>query len=159
MGELTLLTKAGPIPSKFDYESSTATASIPHNVHVHEDRLERSHVEQLCPSPKNRPYDDLLDMWPTNDGRDRTFPVVSIVKGMSFILVDLPEGSGQLQKIQAGRQLIYANAVSLDKDWLPSFVAPYFYEVLSHEKDGSVRIRARMIGKLFFLEEHSYSPR
>ena len=159
MGELTLLTKAGPILSKFDSECSTAIASIPHNVHVHQDRLERSRVEQLCPSAENRPYDDLLDMWPTNDGRDRTFPVVSIVKGMSFLLIDFPQGSGQLQKIQVGRQLIYANAVSLDKDWLPSFVAPYFYEILSHEKNDSVRIRARMIGKLCFLEEHSYSPR
>ena len=149
MGELTLLTKAGPIPSKFDYESFIAIASIPHNVHVHQDRLERSRVEQLCHFPENRPYDDLLDMWPTNIGQYRIFPVVSIVKGMSFILINFPQGSGQLQTIRVGRQLTYADAVSLDEDWLPSFLAPYFYEILSHKGDDSVRIRARMIGKLF----------
>lgn len=156
VGELTLLTKAGPILSKFDYESFTATASIPHNVHVHQGRLERARVERLCPSPENRPYDDLLDMWPTNIGHYETFPVVSIVKGMSFILIDLPRDHRQLQKFQVGRQLRYADAVSLDKEWLPSFFAPYFYEILSHKEDDLVGIRARMIGKLFCVRTLSF---
>ena len=146
--ELTLLTKAGPIRSKYDRGSFSAIASIPHNVHIHHDHLVRSRVEHLFSSAENKPYDDLLDLWPSDpSGLCSTFPVVSVVKGMTFILVDFPRGGGQLQKIQVGRQLNYANSLILDKEWLPSFIAPYFYEILSEQEDKTLRIRARMIGR------------
>ena len=141
--ELTLLTKAGPIRSNFDNRSSSALAEIPHNIHIHQDCLERSRVEQLQPFSETGPPDDLLHLWHSN----KAFPVVSIVKGMSFILIDFPRNSGSIQKLQVGRQLRYADALRLDEEWLPSFVAPYFYEILTKESNGSLRIRARMIGK------------
>ena len=146
--ELTLLTKAGPIRSKYDHGSFSATASIPHNVHIHHDHLVRSRVEHLLSSTEKKPCDDLLDLWPSDSsGISMTFPVVSVVKGMTFILIGFPQGGGQLQKMQIGRQLTYAKSLSLDKEWLPSFIAPYFYEILSEHKDKTLRIRARMIGR------------
>ena len=146
--ELTLLTKAGPIRSKYDHGSFSAFASIPHNVHIHSDYLVRSRVEHLFPSVDNKPYDDLLDLWPSDpSGLSLTFPVVSVVKGMTFILIGFPQGGGQLQKIQVGRQLAYAQSLSLDKEWVPSFIAPYFYEILLEQEDKSLKIRARMIGR------------
>ena len=146
--EMTLLTKAGPILSKYDHRSFSATASIPHNVHIHHDHLVRSRVELFSPSAENRPCDDLLDLWPSDpSGLPLTFPVVSVVKGMTFILIGFPEGGGQLQKLQVGRQLAYAKTLSLDKEWQPSFIAPYFYEILSEQEDKTLRTRARMIGR------------
>ncbi|KAL8793626.1 MAG: hypothetical protein Q9195_003778 [Heterodermia aff. obscurata] len=144
--ELTLLTKAGPIHSKYDHRSFSAIASIPHNVHIHHDSLECSRVERLVSSVENKPYDDLLDLWPSDpSGLSLTFPVVSVVKGMTFILIGFPQGGGQLEKLQVGRQLTYAETLSLDKEWLPSFIAPYFYEILSEQEGKTLRIRARMI--------------
>lgn len=146
--ELTLLTKAGPIRSKYDHGSFSAIASIPHNVHIHRDCLVRSRVEHLLSSVGNKPCDDLLDLWPSDpSGFCSTFPVVSVVKGMTFILIGFPQGGGQLQKIQVGRQLTYANSVTLDQEWLPSLIAPYFYEILSEHEEKTLRIRARMIGR------------
>ena len=146
--KLTLLTKAGPIRSKYDHGSSSAMASIPHNVHIHHDYLVRSRVEDLFPSGENKPDDDLLDLWPfDSSGVSLTFPVVSVVKGMTFILIGFPHGGGQLQKLQVGRQLTYAKSLSLDEEWLPSFIAPYFYEILSEQEDKTLSIRARMIGR------------
>lgn len=125
--KLTLLTKAGPIQSEFDWGSSSAVATIPHDVHIHNDCLERSKVQQLYHSSGNRSHDDLLDMWPSNsDGSDSSFPVVSIVKGMSFVLIGFPGGGGRLQRIQIGHQLTYANALNVS-----SFGAfPFFSYVL-----------------------------
>lgn len=141
---LMLSTKAGIIMAVYNDKLSSAIAKVPHDVHVHQDCLQYSRVQGLQP---NVEHDDLLDMWPSgSDGYSR-FPVVSVVKGMTFILIGFPTDNGALQKMQTGRQLTYAKALTLDEQWLPSFVAPYFYEVLSEHDDYSLRIRARMIGK------------
>ena len=70
---------------------------------------------------------------------------MSIVKGMTFILIEFPSIENHLQRLQAGRQLRYAEAVSLDEEWTPSFAAPYFYCLLSQADEQITRIRARMI--------------
>ena len=142
--DLKLATKAGIISAAYDDKLSSATARVPHDVHVHQDCLQHSRVQGLQP---NVEHDDLLDMWPTGSDGYVTFPLVSVVKGMTFILIGFPTGSGALQKMQIGRQLTYAKALSLDEQWLPSFVAPYFYEVVSEHSDHYFNIRARMIGK------------
>ena len=145
--ELILVTKAGPIQSAYNDMTSSAKAKIPHNVHIHQDRLERSRVEQLQPLPDTNRNGSLLALWPyESDGSRSTFPVVSIVKGMTFILVELPRDSEHLRSLRADRQSIYANALKLDEKWLPSFVAPYFYETFSDDGQ-SVEIHARMMGK------------
>ena len=61
----------------------------------------------------------MFDLWPRNgDGNYETFPVVSIVKGMSFILIH---------------------------DWSPSFVAPYYFVIVSECDGKPIQIRSRMI--------------
>ena len=145
--DLMLATKAGIIKAAYDDKLSSATARVPHDVHVHRDCLQHSRVQGLQPNVELTPLDDLLDMWPSGSDGYLTFPIVSVVKGMTFILIGFPTHSGALQKIEVGRQLTYAKAVTLDEQWLPSFVAPYFYEVLSEQSDHSLKIRARMIGK------------
>lgn len=139
-------TKAGSIQSKYDRERGWAVASIPHNVHVHTSRLTRSRVESLHPLIETRPQDDMIDLWPcgSNDSFFE-FPVVSIVKGMTFILIGLPNVEHYLQKLQVGRQMKYAEAIALDDGWSPSFVAPYFYSILSGDKEQPTKTRTRMI--------------
>ena len=139
-------TKAGTIHSKYDREHGWAVACIPHNVHIHTSRLTHSRVESLHPSMETRPQDDLIDLWPceTNDSF-LEFPVVSVVKGMTFILIALPNVEHYLQKLQVGRQMKYAEAIALDEGWSPSFTAPYFYSLLSADKEHPTRIRSRMI--------------
>lgn len=141
-----LRTKAGSIRSKYDREHGWAVASIPHNVHIHTNRLTRSQVESLHTSIEARPQDDLLDLWPCGS-KDSffEFPVVSIVKRMTFILIALPNVEHYLQKLQVGRQTKYAEAIALDEGWSPSFVAPYFYTILSEDKEQPTKIRTRMI--------------
>ena len=159
--DLILSTKAGVIRAAYDDKSSSAIARVPHDVHIHQDCLQHSRVRGLQPNIED---DDLLDMWPSGSDGYSTFPVVSVVKGMTFILIGFPTNSGALQKLQTGRQLTYAKALSLDEEWLPSFVAPYYYEVLSEDSDHSLNIRARMIGKhitwaLDFMSVGAFSPR
>ena len=159
--DLILVTKAGIIRAAYDDRLSSAIARIPHDVHIHQDCLQHSRVQGLQP---NVEHDDMLDMWASGSDGYTTFPVVSVVKGMTFILIGLPTNSGALQKLQTGRQLTYAKALNLDEQWLPSFVAPYYYEVLSEPSDNSLKIRARMIGKhitraLDLTSARAFSPR
>jgi len=139
-------TKAGSIESKYDRERGWAVASIPHNVHIHTSRLTRSRVESLHSSTETRPQDDLIDLWPrgSNDSF-LEFPVVSVVKGMTFILIGLPNVENYLRKLQMGRQMKYVKAIALDEGWSPSFAAPYFYSILSEGQEQPTRIRTRMI--------------
>lgn len=144
--ELDIKTKAGSIQSTYDRLRQWAVASIPHSVHIHQSRLTNSSVQSLCPSVGTRQPDDLLDLWPHgSDGSLSEFPVVSIVKGMTFILISLPNVEDYLQKLQVGRQMRYAEAIALDEAWTPSFAAPYFYTILSEGKGQPTKIRARMI--------------
>lgn len=133
---VTRLTKAGRIGAT--YNGGRAVAEIPHNVHVHETRANWADLSRTQPA---NVYDNLVRQ---REGCSQSFPVVSIVKGMTFVLVDFPSVADYLEILQVGGPGLIPAGRSLDKDWKPSFVAPYFYVVLNN--DGHViRVRARMI--------------
>lgn len=77
--------------------------------------------------------------------KDQSFPVVSIVKGMTFALIDLTETPEVLVALEVGK----GPEVELDEEWKPSFVgALYYRRIEDTEKSvGQVihNIRARMI--------------
>jgi len=84
----TLLTKAGPISIKKDEETGGVTAMIPHDVRIHQQTL-----KGVLPSLP----EDVQGMVRSGLSRDREInlaemnaPVVDIVKGMTFLLVELP---------------------------------------------------------------------
>ncbi|KAL8823990.1 MAG: hypothetical protein Q9191_005387 [Dirinaria sp. TL-2023a] len=142
----TVLTKAGPIEAEYNDGNAWATARIPHDVHIHQQRFARSRLTSLDLPSTSSPQDDMLKFWPRDSSGDYPeFPLVSIVKGMSFILVEFPNVEEYLQKLQLGRQMTYANTVILDQDWTPSFIAPYFYVILQESDAQSITIRSRMI--------------
>lgn len=126
--EGTLVTKAGPIP--VTYASGFAKAHIPHNVHIHSKPLLQSHLCDLQPGLASLAEGALKDS-----------PVVSIVKGMTFALVELPD----LETLSKASTTAEHTKADLDLDWDDSFVACYFYVRPSSPVDGKRQLRTRMI--------------
>jgi PhzF family phenazine biosynthesis protein len=119
-------TKAGRIELEFDNSKKTAKAAIPHNVHIHSNVYERSEVERLQPS---------IGFYP------ETSPVVSIVKGMTFVLIALD----MQDALTFVNTTPYPVKVDLDAGWDVSFAGSYFYFRLPGGDDSTVRLRTRMI--------------
>ena len=139
--ELTLLTKAGPIAARYSSRTRLAEAEIPHNVKVHQATVNRLQVVESQPSLRQVIG---FEQW-ISDNPDQpraSFPVVSIVKGMTFILVDFPNHNC-LKAIQQSRFGI--SDIRLDVGWASSFISPYFYVEDSCGDDGIAKIEARMI--------------
>ena len=135
--QLHLRTKAGLIHSTYDSTGiPTASASIPHNVHIHSKQIS---LAELTASQSSLA---------TFLGENATFPLVSIVKGMTFVLVSLPslEALAALNISPVSTSKWCENA--LDEEWEPSFLAAYYYVLLSEtatEQGATSRIRTRMI--------------
>lgn len=132
----TLITKAGEIP--FDIErlphgTFRAMASIPHNVHIHSNKLSLEMIDKLQPSLSK---DDFMEASGCH--------LVSIVKGMTFALIELGSMAA-LEKVALSSTPTLPS-VNLDNDWSPSFVATYFYVVQKGLADTEVvKIDCRMI--------------
>lgn len=114
-----------------------AACAVPYKFHVHSQRVG---IEKII---STQPH---IQIVPTIDKeKDRTFPLVSIVKGMTFVLVDLTNNPEVFAALQAGK----APEVELDPEWAPSFVGCMYYKVLNKaEQAGEPTIhnlQARMI--------------
>ncbi|KAL8928433.1 MAG: hypothetical protein Q9208_001666 [Pyrenodesmia sp. 3 TL-2023] len=132
---LTLLTKAGPIHAHYDAKTGTAKANIPHNVRIHQSAV---------------PFPSILEAQPTFEALQlrHSYPLVSIVKGMTFILINLPQVS-DLASLATDGPRIDPHAIQPDAGW-ESFTAPYYYAVMSEdEATRHLRIRSRMIEPSF----------
>lgn len=130
------LTKAGRIELEYDGTTRTASAAIPHDVHVHSTAYLKDELQRLQPSVGRLPASS---------------PVVSIVKGMTFVLVELDS----LDSLQFVNTTAYHVQTTLDKEWDDSFVGTYFYYRLPRASNaGNVRLRTRMIeGSLYVNPE------
>lgn len=127
-----LITKAGRIAVTYDAGSSTAEADIPHNVHIHSGNVAKEVIKGVQPDGIPSEVEHAMDA---------SFPIVSIVKGMTFALVKLPSVDA-LRSFKTGGGALQ---VELDHGWNSGFVAPYFYVLLGDDRDGTVRLRTRMI--------------
>ncbi|KAI4125398.1 MAG: hypothetical protein LQ338_004260 [Usnochroma carphineum] len=134
---ITLQTKAGPIGGRFRSFNQTAEASIPHNVRIHRTPVPMKSIVHAQPSLKG------------SEARLKaSYPLVSIVKGMTFVLINLA-GVGDLAELVVGGPRIDPSTVEWDQGWA-SFTAPYFYTILSESKEARrIRIRSRMIEPSF----------
>lgn len=126
-GKLT--TKAGEIPITYGPATRYSCAQIPHNVHIHQSEVV---------------LEDLIRCQPTlaldQPHLSPTFPVVSIVKGVTFVLIELPDIE-TLARISTTTTSI---AYQLDEGWAESFVANYFF-VKENRSGNTVTLRTRMI--------------
>ncbi|KAF2853786.1 phenazine biosynthesis protein-like protein PhzF family [Plenodomus tracheiphilus IPT5] len=127
--------KAGPVGLRYDVAKKTAKASIPHDVHVHKRRYRREELFQLQPRLAHAQQQNHIQV-------KGDYAVVSIVKGMTFILVEL-ESSQELELVSlAGRSVVVDG---LDEDWNATFVGMYFFVRTGKSTEGASMLRTRMI--------------
>ncbi|KAK5265359.1 hypothetical protein LTR99_000082 [Exophiala xenobiotica] len=114
-----LQTKAGKIPIFYNPYRQVAACAVPFDFHQHSRQVP---VEKLIAT---QPH---LQIVPTIDKiKDKSFPLVSIVKGMTFVLVDLTDNPEIFAALQAGK----SPEAELDSEWSPSFVGCMYYKVLA----------------------------
>ena len=130
---VTLLCKAGPIVGRYDPKTKLAQAEIPHNVRIHQEPVSGRAVL------KAQPYLSRTSVV-TSELR-----VVSIVKGMSFVLIQVPSISPHLEKLEISGHSVDCDAVKLDEGWTPSFIGTYFYTITSQYNEKPVKLRTRML--------------
>lgn len=142
----TLHTKAGPVAASFDHATRSATADIPHNVKLHQSSVHWKYILELQPSLLQGQVGEELEGWTRRyDGSEAEFPIVSIVDGMSFVLVRLPLVDKYLDKLRSNQGALIPGVAKLDEGWATGFLGLYYYVILPDEGDEIVRIRARMI--------------
>lgn len=121
-------TKAGPIALEYSNATHRASAVIPHDVHVHAAQCSGTELARLQPG---------LGKYPQGS------PVVSIVKGMTFALVDVES----LEGLAAVSTTSHKLDVERDEGWTEGFVGSYFFARLPEEGAGVTKLRTRMIDR------------
>ena len=112
-----IIEKAGRIPVSLDAVTGEAIADIPHEFHVH-----------------NITFKSTLS--------DTPAVCVSIVRGMSFVLVELPDLSSLAQ---ASETLTKSNASAvLDESWQTGFMATMYFVAQGQDTFGRKAYRTRM---------------
>ncbi|KAL8940478.1 MAG: hypothetical protein Q9216_002807 [Gyalolechia sp. 2 TL-2023] len=130
---ITLQAKAGPILAHFNRETGIAEADIPHNVRIHQASVPLQSIVDVQPS-----------MQKLEANIQPSCPLVSIVKGMTFVLVNLPR-TEDLAELIVGGPGIDRDTLRWDHGW-ESFTAPYFYTIVSENEERKYQhIRSRMI--------------
>jgi trans-2,3-dihydro-3-hydroxyanthranilate isomerase len=131
----SLITKAGPISVQFDPQRQVAAAEIPHKVHTHKSETTKDEILAL---------QSTLTQAADVEKMSASFPVVSIVKGMTFTLVDFTAAPSLLTELKAGE----APKPELDEGWTPSHFGTIYYSQLVPDTGAENfihRIRVRMI--------------
>jgi len=139
-----LFTKAGRIGISLNEDGRGVKAEIPHNVHIHKHTL----------GDLERPIAGLSKEKELRKAELKA-PIVSIVKGMTFLLVEL-ESLGMLGRVKLeGLQVDFHGVLDREDGWGESFVAKYYFVVLKggegvnavNGRGGRevVRVRARML--------------
>jgi PhzF family phenazine biosynthesis protein len=131
------ITKAGPVPIFLKGDGSeggvlpVVSVDIPHNVHIHAHTI----------GDLERPILGLSAI-PEIRKAELRAPIVSIVKGMTFLLVEL-KSLTTLGEVTMENPGVDFHGL-LDGDWGEGFVSKYYFVVLGEER-GVVRVRTRMI--------------
>lgn len=110
---------------------------MPFQYHVHSEQVGIEKVIDTQPHVQIVPTIEKV--------KGKSYPVVSIVKGMTFALVDLTDAPEVFAALRPGQ----SPDVELDRDWSPSFVGCLFYKIMGlAEQEGEPtihNIQARMI--------------
>jgi predicted PhzF superfamily epimerase YddE/YHI9 len=143
----SIMTKAGEIPISLwpnGIASATIAARIPHNVRIHKCRFPLFELLRLHPS--------LIPFLDASGSASKDFPIVSIVKGMTHILVQLANLAALAVVTTAtGGEVIPSQSISnggyLDEGWESNGVTVIYFYVkdVDDETTGKKVIRSRMI--------------
>lgn len=127
--------KAGPVGLRYDVAKKTAKAAIPHDVHVHTKRWSRDELFRLQRGLATAHRDNEVKL-------QQDYPIVSIVKGMTFVLVELEDLEALARVSLAGQSV---EIEGLDEGWNKTFVGSYFYVRTGKSEAGAMQVRTRMI--------------
>jgi len=127
--------KAGSVGLRYDVTKKTAKAAIPHDVHVHQKRWSMNELFKLQPALAASHQQGELKV-------QQDFPVVSIVKGMTFVLVEL-ESVEALAKVSLAGESVKIDG--LDQGWDDTFIGVYFYVRIGKGEEEVMQLRTRMI--------------
>lgn len=125
----TFITKAGRVGLEYNVTDRTARVSIPHNIHIHEEGVSRDQIRESQPGLRE------------TSSPPQNYPVVSVVKGMTFIMVEL----SSLEDLAAVATTANRLVPQLDEGWQDSFVGGYFFVRLGENNDGTLHLRSRMV--------------
>ncbi|KAJ5175450.1 uncharacterized protein N7482_001327 [Penicillium canariense] len=133
----SLVTKSGEIPIRIaDGDSEAVAAQIAHNTRIHAKRF---------------PLADLLHLHPTLKtyfpDASTSFPLFSIVQGMSQTFIELPslEALAEVTRATGGDLLSAENDQYLDAGWQSGLICTYFFVRGVADVTGQTVIRTRMI--------------
>lgn len=138
----TIVTKAGPIPVA-STGSGAARATIPHNVHLN--------AKTLAHLPSAAAATEGLSLVPAVRAAELAAPLYSIVRGMTFILIELPS-LAVLAQATASNFTGPVDAL-LDDGWQTGLCCRFYYVRTAAPEMGAdgvevVRLRTRMIDAL-----------
>lgn len=130
---MLFLPKVGvTIPVFYNSYRQVAACSVPQNLHIHAKELVLDEVLAVQPQTQIVPTIDKV--------KGKNFPVVSLVKGMAFALVDLTDAREVFGSLEAGK----APEVELDAErgWSEGFVGcVYFLRKSRAEQEGEPTIQ------------------
>lgn len=132
------MTKAGPVPVFYNPYRQLAACTVPHKFHIHSKEVTMDKVLAVQPQ---------IQIIPTYEKvKTKGFPVVSLVKGMTFALIDLTDAPEVLAGLKAGE----APEVELDEEWKPSFTGCMYYKRKGTTEQGPgeppiINLQCRMI--------------
>ena len=131
--DVTLLCKAGPIVGLYHQNENVSQAEIPQNLRIHNELVPSRFI--LSSQPDALQNILALDF----------FPVVSIVKGLSFVLINVPSVLPYLEMLEPTSFTFDASKIVFDEGWENSFLGAYFFAKTSHPQQATTSIRARML--------------
>ncbi|CAG8927356.1 unnamed protein product [Penicillium salamii] len=114
-----LVTKAGPIPISQEGSSKLLSASIPFECHLHQKPV----------------YSNVVV-----NGKA---PIMSLVKGLSFVLAELPD-VGSLASVSAGLLEDCLNVGIMDDGWNCGLTGTKYFVDLGKDEHGIKQLRTRM---------------
>ncbi|KAI8689540.1 hypothetical protein NCS56_00217600 [Fusarium sp. Ph1] len=126
-------TNAGIVTLKYDVQAETVAAQIPHNVHIHKAKASKKAI-----------LDTQGSLTAAADTLKDSYPISSIVKGVTYVLVDFTDHPDNFAGVLPGP----CPDVPLDSEWSHSFVGTMYYRVLGTRDEEGRRaydLRVRMI--------------
>lgn len=137
-----LTTKAGDIPISQVAASSLVSASVPHEFHLHKAKFPLSELLRLHPT--------LGPFLQSNDSGNLGFPVFSVVRGMTVILVELPSinALAAVDMPIGGEMIKLTSALNggyLDAGWDGEGLINLYFYVRDVPDGGRTVLRTRML--------------
>lgn len=132
---LVIETNAGDVAITYNREAQVVSAQVPHNVHIHSQATPTRNILSTQPAIAGSNAVTALE---------DTYPAVSVVKGVTYTLVDLTTLPEVFNMVAIGASPV----TPLDAGWAPSFTGTMYYQASAPEVQCGrkvQRLRVRMI--------------